>query len=143
MLGEKEVGDKVVVIGGGLTGCEIAYDLFLKGKSPVIVETQHDLMVSDKIPFPNSSYLRDFFATKQVPVYLESMVKEIKDGSVVVAGKDGSVSEIEADSVIVSVGYIPAPVVAKKKNVHVIGDANAVGSLRTVIWGAWDVAMKI
>ena len=143
LLGEKEVGEKVVVIGGGLTGCEIAYDLFLKGKSPVIVETQHDLMVSAKIPFPNSSYLRDFFATKQVPVYLESMVKEIKDGSVVVAGKDGGVSEIEADSVIVSVGYIPAPIVAKKKNVHVIGDAKAVGSLRTVIWGAWDVAMKI
>ena len=28
-------------------------------------------------------------------------------------------------------------------NVHVIGDANKVGNLRTVIWGAWDVAMKL
>ena len=25
----------------------------------------------------------------------------------------------------------------------VIGDANKVGNLRTVIWGAWDVAMKL
>ena len=71
------------------------------------------------------------------------MVKEIKDGSVVVADKDGGEQEIATDSVIVSVGYIPAPVASKKKNVHVIGDAKAVGSLRTVIWGAWDVAMKI
>ena len=44
---------------------------------------------------------------------------------------------------IMSVGYNPAPVAKKSKHVHVIGDADAVGSLRTVIWGAWDVAMKI
>ena len=42
-----------------------------------------------------------------------------------------------------SVGYNPAPVAAKQKHVHVIGDANQVGNLRTVIWGAWDVAMKL
>ena len=49
--------------------------------------------------------------------------------------------EIAADSVILSVGYNPAPVATK--GVHVIGDAKAVGNLRTVIWGAWDVAMKL
>jgi 2-enoate reductase len=43
--------------------------------------------------------------------------------------------------VILSVGYNPAPVATK--GVHVIGDAKAVGNLRTVIWGAWDVAMKL
>ena len=31
----------------------------------------------------------------------------------------------------------------KAKNVHIVGDANKVGNLRTVIWGAWDVCMKI
>ena len=31
----------------------------------------------------------------------------------------------------------------KKKNVYVIGDAKAVGNLRTVIWNAWDVCMKL
>ena len=36
-----------------------------------------------------------------------------------------------------------APVAEKSKHVHVIGDAFKVGSLRTVIWQAWDVAMKI
>ena len=28
----KTVGERVVVVGGGLTGCEIAYDLALQGK---------------------------------------------------------------------------------------------------------------
>ena len=44
---------------------------------------------------------------------------------------------------ILSVGYNPAPVAAKAKHVHVIGDAAKVGNLRSVIWGAWDVCMKL
>ena len=44
---------------------------------------------------------------------------------------------------IVSVGYRPAPVASKAKHVHIVGDANKVGNLRTVIWQAWDVAMKL
>ena len=44
---------------------------------------------------------------------------------------------------ILSTGYKPAPLAEKAKHVHVIGDACKVGNLRTVIWQAWDVAMKI
>ena len=144
LLGDQtNIGENVVVIGGGLTGCEIAYDLYLHGKKPVIVEAKHDLIVSDKVPLPNASYLRDFFISNKVPTYLESSVKEIKDGSVVVTDKAGNTTEIKADNVIVSVGYIPTPVFEKSKHVHVIGDAKQVGSLRTVIWGAWDIGMKL
>ena len=143
LLGEKQVGDNVVIIGGGLTGCEIAYELYLQGKKPTIVEMKNDLMAVATIPFPNSSYLRDFFAANKVPVHLETSLKEIHADGVTIADKDGNVSKVDADSVIVSVGYIPTPVAQKQKNVHIIGDANKVGSLRTVIWGAWDVAMKL
>ena len=38
LLGKQEVGENVTIIGGGLTGCEIAYELFLQGKKPTIVE---------------------------------------------------------------------------------------------------------
>ena len=44
---------------------------------------------------------------------------------------------------ILSVGYKPAPIAQKSKNVHIIGDAEKVGNLRSVIWGAWDVCMKL
>ena len=56
---------------------------------------------------------------------------------------DGTAETIAADSVVLSVGYIPAPVAKKGGKVHVIGDAASVGNLRTVIWGAWNVCMKI
>ena len=143
LLGNKKVGEKVVVIGGGLTGCEIAYDLYLQGKQPEIVEMQDDLITTPGICLANTSFLRDFFNANKVPVHLETGVKEIKNGAVVVADKSGATREIPCDSVILSVGYNPAPIAKKSKHVHVIGDAQSVGNLRTVIWGAWNVAMKI
>jgi 2-enoate reductase len=143
LLGKHQVGEKVTIIGGGLTGCEIAYELFLQGKKPTIVEMQDDLITTPGICLANTSFLRDFFKANNVPVHLETGVKEIKDGAVVVADKEGKVFEIPADNVILSVGYKPAPVAEKSKHVHIIGDANKVGNLRTVIWGAWDVCMKI
>ena len=142
-LNGKEVGKNVVIIGGGLTGCEIAYDLFLKGKKPVIVEAMNDLMISNMLCLANSSYLRDYFEYKKVPVHLETKVEEIKDGSVVVSDKAGSKTEIKADSVILAVGYKPNPLAKKSRHVHIVGDALAVGNLRTVVWRAWEVAEKI
>ena len=143
LLGEKPVGNTVAVIGGGLTGCEVAYDLYLKDKTPIIVETLNDLMVSNGLCLANSSYLRDFFKTNNVEVHLESKCKEIKDNSIVITDKEGKEHEINVDSVIMAVGYKPNPVVEESKHTHIVGDAYKVGNLRTVVWRAWDVALKI
>ena len=143
LLGEKQVGKNVTIIGGGLTGCEIAYDLYLQGKKPTIVEMKNDLIAVTGICLANTSFLRDFFKANKVPVHLETSLKEVQKDGVVVADKNGKKFKIKADSVILSVGYNPAPVAAAGKNVHVIGDASKVGNLRTVIWQAWDVAMKL
>ena len=141
--GKKPVGDNVVVIGGGLTGCEIAYDLYNKGKHPVIVEMKNDLIAVRGVCLANSSYLRDFFNAKKVPVYLESKVEEIGDKEVKVKGADGKIVRIPADSVIVSVGYVPDPLAPASRKVKLVGDADGVGNLRTVVWRAWKVAESI
>jgi 2-enoate reductase len=142
LLGEKPVGERVVIVGGGLTGCEIAYDLYLQGKQPTIVEMKDDLIAVRGVCLANSSFLRDFFAANQVPVHLETSLVEVKEEAVVVRDKSGKTFEIPTDSTILSVGYKPAPM-SSNKRVHVIGDARRVGNLRTVIWQAWDVAMKL
>ncbi len=142
-LNGAEVGENVVVIGGGLTGCEIAYELILNGKKPVVVEAKDDLMAVQGICLANSSYLRDYLKFKETPVYLESAVKEIKPKSVVIALKDGKEKKIKADSVITAIGYNPAPIAKASKHVHIVGDAHEVGNLRTVIWRAWDIAIKL
>ena len=59
LRGEKEVGDSVVVVGGGLTGSEVAYELALQGKKVSIVEMLDDLIKQTGVCLANSSYLRE------------------------------------------------------------------------------------
>ena len=138
-----EVGNKVIIIGGGLTGCEIAYDLYKKGKTPVIIEMKNDLIAVKGVCLANSSYLRDFFTLNKVEVHLETTLIRVTDKGVLVKDKAGKEFEIEGDTVIASMGYHPTPVFAKSGKVKLIGDCDKVGNLRTAIWKAWDVAMKI
>ncbi len=138
----KEVGQKVAVIGGGLTGCEVAYELFLSGKEPIIVEMKDDLVKQTGICMANSQYLRDFFAWKKVPVYLSSKLKEVKEGSIVMDTPDGE-KEVACDSVILSAGYVSTPAFSESSNVHLVGDCLSVGNLRSVIWRAYEVGMKL
>ena len=139
----KDVGKSPIIIGGGLTGCEIAYELSLQGKKPSIVEMKNDLIAVKGVCLANSSYLRDYFDLHKTPVFLETKVKEINDKGVVIVDKEGKESQLEGSSVILSVGYVPKPLFKKSKHVHLVGDCNGVGNLRTVIWRAWDVAMKL
>ena len=137
------VGETVAVIGGGLTGCEIAYELALQGKKPIIVEMKNDLVAQKGVCLANSSYLREWFALHKTPVYLETTLQSVDDGKIVCKDKDGKEIEITCDSVISSAGYISNPLVKGGGNVHLVGDCMQVGNLRTVIWRAYEVAMKI
>ena len=137
------VGEKVAVIGGGLTGSEIAYELALQGKKPIIVEMKDDLVSQKGVCLANSSYLREWFALNRTPVYLETTLSEVKDGSIICTKKNGNEVEIPCDSVISCAGYIPAPIAEKASNVYLVGDCLAIGNLRSVVRKAYDVAMKI
>ena len=139
----KEVGETVAVIGGGLTGCEIAYELALKGKKPIIVEMKDDLVSQKGVCLANSSYLREWFALNKVPVYLETALKAVKDGAIVCTKKDGEDIEVKCDSVISCAGYIHAQLTEKGGNVYLVGDCDKVGNLRTVVWKAYETAMRI
>lgn len=139
----KPVGKKVVIIGGGLSGCEIAYDLFKKGHEPVIVEMKNDLIAVTGVCLANSSYLRDFFALNKVEVHLETALVSVEDDGVTVKDKEGKTFKITADSVIRSMGYHPVPAIEESGKVMLVGDCKKVGNLRTVVWGAWDAAMRI
>ena len=104
---------------------------------------QDDLITTKGICLANTSFLRDFFEANKVPVHLETGVLAIDDEGVTVKDKNGLEFKIASDTVILSVGYKPAPLAEKARNVHLVGDCSSVGNLRTVIWGAWDTCMKI
>lgn len=145
--GKVEAGDNVVIIGGGLTGCEIAYDLALKGKHPAVVEMTDHLVGALGICMANSTMLRELLRFHNVPGYTGSTVKAITENSVVIKTPKGK-KKLPADTVIMSVGYTPdkrfeGSVTGKKSRVRLIGDCDSVGSLKTVIKQAYELVQEI
>lgn len=134
---------RVAVIGGGLTGCEIAYELALKGAQPVIIEMKSDLIAQRGVCLANSSYLREWFALQKVPVYLDTTLQKVEADRVICRGANGEKLEIPCDKVVSSVGYRSAPLAPAGKQVYQIGDCRQVGNVRTVVWDAYAAAMKI
>ena len=145
LLDEAEVGESVVIVGGGLTGCEVAYELALQGKRVAIVEVAEDLVKAPGVCYANSSMLRELMRYHKVPVYLESTVTEVRDQSVVVHTKIGDDVVVPADTVITSIGYLSGSgfETEGREHVHVIGDAAKVGNLKSVIWAADDLAVDL
>lgn len=146
-----ETGDRVVIIGGGLTGCEIAYELALSGRHPQVVEMTEFLVGAKGICMANSSMLRELLRFHKVPAHLNSTVDSITDEGVVIKTPDG-MKTIPADTVIMSVGYAPDKrfepdkKVSKRnqhKKLYFVGDCDKVGSLKTVIKQAYEVVQEI
>ncbi|MBQ6549983.1 MAG: FAD-dependent oxidoreductase [Lachnospiraceae bacterium] len=154
LLGTKETGEKVVVIGGGLTGVEIAYDLALKGKKPVVVEMQEDILQVPGLCASNSNMLREIIRYYEIPVNTETSLLGIScaDGfTVLVKNAAGEEISLPADSCILSVGYLPERTLAdtleaqgvSKEKLHVIGDANMVGNLMSAIREAYELCYQL
>ena len=141
LRGEKEVGENVVIIGGGLTGCEIAYDAVLNKKKPVIIEAQQYILNMPLLCAANSNMLKEIIRYHNIPVYTSAKVLRVTDNEVVIE-KDGKEQIIVADTVIKSIGYNNRGV-ESKDNFHVIGDAEKVGNLKDVIWTAYDLANNL
>ena len=55
----------------------------------------------------------------------------------------GEPFKLECDAVVNGLGFLPAPIAPDDKKVHRVGTAAKWGNLRDVVWGAWDVCMKI
>ena len=101
-----------------------------------------------KVSIPaQPSYVEKSVNQDKIKAYFANVVNErlntLETQGLIGKDKDGNIVEVITDSVIMSVGYTPAPLAEKGRHIHVIGDADKVGNLRTVIWGAWDVAMKL
>lgn len=155
----------VVVVGGGLTGCEIAYDLALKGNSVTIVEAMPTILNVEGLAAANYNMLRDIIDYYHINVLKNTTIKGYQDGKAIVEetimntpnynerarqfslnGVQKVIREIPADTVIISVGYQSDQNLydeIKSEHVHLLGDAIKPGNLMTAIWGAYKEALEL
>jgi 2-enoate reductase len=160
-------GENIVVIGGGLTGCEIAYDLGRKGKKVTIVEMTDSIINSQGLSAANYNMLMDLLEYYKVRVFVNSKIVGY-DGKTAtisqtvkntpnVAGRakmrymlspEGMEAKHEAaaDSIVLSIGYISDNSLyqqIKSNNVHLIGDARKPANVMSAVWQAYEIAVKL
>ena len=147
---EDKVGKKVVVVGGGQIGCEIAMDLADTGREVTIVEAMDDILSSGAaIPFMNKMALVDILDNKKVNVLRSAHLDSVdKKGANITLTKEGKQISIEADTVIMSIGFrakqsIAADLVGKNIEYYEVGDGVAVGDVRTTVHNAFEVARRM
>ena len=105
LLGKREAGQSVVVIGGGLVGCETALYLTHKGKKVILLEILDSLMCD--VYSINRMHLEKLLADSQVEILTKTELLEITDKGIVIADKDGRRSTLEADTVVFATGFEP------------------------------------
>lgn len=122
--GIKQCGQKVLVIGGGLVGCETADYLGEHGFDVSLVEAREDIAMD--IVGEHKIYLLENFKENHVDVHVDCKVLEIKENGVIVE-QDGQKQELSGfDSIVLALGskaYQPFNAEKLAKEVYVLGDA--------------------
>lgn len=100
-LEKEKVGDRVVVLGGGLAGCECAVHLHKEGKEVHLVEMR-DMLAPDCNIRHRPILMQQI--DEGVKVYLKTGGIAVTEKGLLVRREDGSEALIEADTVICAVG---------------------------------------
>lgn len=149
LMGEKPVGDKVVVVGGGLTGCELAYDLAREGKKVQVVEMAPNiLMAGPPMPMANGMHLRLLLADSGVELLTSTKIAAINDDGAVVETADGEKKTLDVDTVILAMGLRPnnsfaADLEGEGMEIYEIGDGRQVVNIMNAVWDGYEVARTL
>jgi len=151
LLGKKVAGKRVVVIGGGLIGCETALWLAQQGKDVTIVETLKALMRSGSpVPRPNMMMLRDLLKFYKVNVLTNTSLCEVTNDGVVVVNQSSEKMTLPADTVVMACGLAPdrelynsLKDIVTKTRLHLIGDASETRNIMHAVWDGFEVARNI
>jgi len=127
LLGKAKLGNKVVVIGGGLVGCETALHIKATADHVAIIEMLDDILKTADHCLNNDQKLRAMIAECGIEIHTKATVKVIGDGYVEYE-VDGKTERIDCDMVVVATGFKPNNELAealegKVRDLSVIGDA--------------------
>jgi 2-enoate reductase len=146
LLGKKEAGDSVAVIGGGVVGCETALFIAQKGKKVTIVEIL-DSVARDMYSV-NRTHLMMLLADANVKILTDIKVLEIIDEGIAIADKNDKRSILAADTVALALGFRPNSELLKTLNdqvpeVYAIGDCREPRKVINAIWEGYRIARLV
>lgn len=148
LLGQKEVGSTVIIIGGGLVGCELALDLTQKGKKVIIVEAMDQILaVNGPLCSANKTMLERLIPFSGIEVICNAKVTSFNK-NILTVSVDNEIKRIDANSVVLCVGYnsdnrLYNELKYNIDDIYLLGDAKNVSNIMYAIWDAFEVANQI
>ncbi|HLA81523.1 MAG TPA: FAD-dependent oxidoreductase, partial [Thermoleophilia bacterium] len=100
-----EVGERVVIAGGGGIGCECALHLARRGREVVVAEMLDEAALD--FNFINRGLLLDLLAQAGVEIRTGARVIAVSDEGITVDEVTGGRTEIAADTVVLALGMTP------------------------------------
>ena len=140
-----KVGDEVVVMGGGLAGCECAIHLGMEGKKVRLVEMR-DVLAPDANVRHRLLLLKEI--DKYVTVHTGHRALRVTSEGVVCADKDNNEVLVPGASVICALGQRSRTDVVNElldaaPFVRVIGDASRVSTITNAVYWGYHAALDI
>lgn len=148
LLGKADAGNRVVVVGGGLVGCELALYLARQGKKVSIVEGLEDILsTGSEMAPPNEAMLRELLAFHQVDIRTGCRLAEVTDTGLTVTTAKGP-EAMEADQTILAIGYkAKSPLFDELQFeyplVYRLGDSRQVSNILHAVWDGYEVARNL
>jgi 2,4-dienoyl-CoA reductase (NADPH2) len=140
-------GKRVVIIGAGLHGCELA-EFLVKRKKKVTVVERTETVGEGVIDF-RLGLLLDWFQKKGVTMITGVKSMEITDKGVVIITRNGKKQILEADSIVPTAPLEPSSGLFKSlkgkevPEVYAVGDCKEPGLIVDAIADGWKIANKI
>ncbi|MCP4694101.1 MAG: FAD-dependent oxidoreductase [Desulfobacterales bacterium] len=140
------MGKRVVIIGGGLVGIELAEFLVERGRSVSVLEGSGSMAA--QMAIPRRWRVLHNLREHGVSLLAGVEVKEILEDGVVFVSKKGDTRTVEADSVILAMGTVPDQdllenVKAVCPEVRLIGDCNEIAYIKGALADGARMGTKI
>lgn len=148
LSGNVNIGDNIVIIGGGLVGAELALWLSQKDKKVTVVEALSDILsAGTPLAPPIDMALRDLLSFNKVNLFVNAKIVEVNDEGAIIETKEG-LKSLKADNVVFAVGFKKEDIlydelVCDINEIYNIGDSRVVKNIRRAIWDAFEVARSI
>ena len=150
LLGKREPGNTVVIVGGGLVGAEMAYDMGKEGKEVYLVEALDDICANDPngVPFQTRDLLNELLDLEGVNKLMGHKLDSITESGAVVLDKEGNKREIVADDVIIAIGFRARASICQELDdcgieTYDIIAGNGIGSITSQVSAAYEITRKL
>lgn len=145
LLGRGKTGEEIIILGGGLVGCETAVYLAQKGKKVTILK-RSDTLLPDMY-LANRNHLLLLLSQNKVNIVTGIKLEGVTRQGLTIS-KGGNTEDLKANTIVLSMGMEPrkelaASLQGKVPELHIVGDCVEPRRMINAIWEGFHAGLAI